>query len=669
MKHELKSLVCAVSVGCGALCACAADLYFSIDDDTKKDWSYGPGWKANSGTPGVPPKTNDTVTLNSSYLNVAAGRVPLTIPEGVDATCHSLWIGSLAQADRRVVGLKVDGGSLAVRRRDDPEKADSWNVLTVGHEKDGYGLVDVARGRVSAKYFVVGRAGGGVVTNTAGFVCLTNWNARMVLGQEASATGRYVQTGGAIGGYSSDQLGSTAIAVGHGGHGVFELAGGVVSNRVALGSNKGGFGELAVSGGSLLGRLDVGTESGATGRAVVTGGELRDLVRVGVKGAGSLAFDAPGLKLHDLQIGVEKGGHGVVTNLQPIAGRDSGRTIYVGVYGEGHYHAKADASTSYVKISAGTNATSTMTIHDGATASVDTQVCVGGSIFPGLWKGQDAPSFPVPGHGELILKGGALRFTNAGASTANFFLGRTADTQADTWGVLRGHGSVLPAEAGKTNVRMAIGVGRVIADGAGEKRTLDLNAVVNVTNTVPTAADGASGWYAENRGCVLFPRTWYGSGTAFERCIGDAPYAAAPGLVNSLRFSIRQASQGNNYFRGGVYAPDRDDLHVAELPPNDGVAGCWKLGVFDALSGTGARAFTDVGLTFRYDAAKCPKRRRFSLWRHDGTVWTRVGRATRQDGEIPRIATEKPLAPVAQTFNVGIFAVTADKAGMTILFR
>ena len=26
--------------------ASASDLYFSIDDDTKKDWSYAPGWKA-----------------------------------------------------------------------------------------------------------------------------------------------------------------------------------------------------------------------------------------------------------------------------------------------------------------------------------------------------------------------------------------------------------------------------------------------------------------------------------------------------------------------------------------------------------------------------------------------------------------------------------------------
>ena len=636
------ALVAAVVQG-----ASASDLYFSIDDDTKKDWSYAPGWKANSGAAGVLPKTNDTVTLNSSYLNVAAGRVPLTIPEGVDATCHSLWIGSQAKADRRVVGLKVDGGSLAVRRRDDPEKGDSWDVLTVGHAKDGYGLLDLARGRVSAKYFVIGRAGDGVVTNTAGFVCMTNWYARMILGQDPAATGRYVQLGGALGGQDDGgQLGSTAVTVGLSGHGVFELAGGVVSNRV-----------------------DAGAEPGSTGVVAVTGGQIKEVVRVGVKGVGAATFDAPDFQGHDLQIGVGEGAFGVVTNLQPVVGKDNGRTIYVGVYGEGHYHAKADVSTGYVKISGGTAATSTMTVDEGATVSAWTQICVGGSVFPKGMREGATSSFRVPGHGELVLRGGAVRLSNPSDTAQNFFLGRTADTEADTWGVLRGYGSVEPAAPETTNVRMVIGVGRVVADGAGAARPLDLNSVVNVTNIVETAADGTSGWYAENQGCALFPRTWYGSGTAFTRCFGDAPYRAAPGLVNSLRFSIRQTPQGNNYFRGGVYAPDREDMHVAELPANDGVAGCWKLGVFSALTGTGARAFTDVDLTFRYDAAKCPKSRRFSLWRHDGTSWTRVGRAVRQDGEVPLISTAAALKPVAQAFNVGVFAVIADKTGMSILIR
>lgn len=654
---------------CAGVClsAAAGDLYFSIDDDANKYWDYAPGWRANKGTPGVLPTTNDTTTFNSTYLDINRGRTPLTITNGIEAAASTCWIGSLAQSDRRVIGLKIAGGSLAVAR------TDHWDALTVGHAKDGYGLLDIESGRVSSEYFIIGREGCGVVTNRGGFICTTNWDARLVIGSEATGEGRLVQTDGAIGGHNSDQLARTVIAVGHQGHGTLELVGGVISNRVALGTETGGRGEMFVSGGSLLGQLDVGSHANATGRVDVTGGAVSDAVKVGINGYGIAVFDAPAQRTGSFYLGSEAGSLGIVTNFQSICQKGNGCTLYAGIYGEGHFHAKANVTMDYMKISASTNVTSTMTVYAGATNFVGVQVCVGGSVFPASMKQGAEANFDVPGHGEYVLKGGAIKFTDGNYSSQNLLLGRTATNPdlPDTWGILRGYGDVLPGGVNHdvTNVRMAIGVGKVIADGEGEERTLSLNAVVNVTNTVPTGVDGTSGWYARNKGGVLFPRTWYGSGTTFTRSFGDAPYATQPGLVNSLTFTIRQPSQGANYFRGGVYATDRSDLYLDALPPNDGIVGCWKLGVFDGLTGTGKRTFTDVSLTFRYDAVKAPTKRRFSLWRHNGTSWARVGRAVRQDGEIPRISTASALTPATGTFNVGTFAVTADKAGMTILFR
>lgn len=653
-----------VAVMCAGVSVVAgSDLYFSINDDANKCWDYAPGWKANKGTAGVLPTAEDSVTLNSAYLNVAAGRTPLAITNGVDAVVRTCWIGSMAQTDRRMLGLKIAGGTL------DIAESSKWEALSIGHVEGGRGLLDLESGRVLTRYLMVGLNGEGVVTNRGGFIGLKDWNARMVVGAYAGGVGRYVQTDGALGCEPGDNVGGTALVAGHNGVGTIELSGGTVSNRVTLGTKTGGLGELFVSGGEVLGRVDIGAETNGTGRLTVSGGELHSVVNIGVRGRGYALFDAPYSLWADVRVGQQEGGFGIVTNTEPVTMKYSGKTLYLGVYGEGHWHAQANLDLAYVKVSGSTNATSTLTVYENATNSVAVQMNIGGAPYPPEMKDGASENFNVPGRGECILKGGAIRFSDPGYSKQNLFLGRTAEQFPGAFGILRGYGDVLPAGSGKTNVRMAIGGGQVIADGMGEERTLNLNAVVNVTNTVATGPDGTNGWYAVNKGRVFFPRTWYGSGTSFTRCFGDAPYATVPGLVNSLCFTIRQSAQNNNYFRGGAYAADRSDVHADELPPNDGIAGFWKLGVFSTLDDMGRRSFTDIDLTFRYDAAKVAGHRHLSLWRYENSCWVRVGKTVAEEGGIPRISTAKPLAPVSDSFNIGLFAVTADKAGLTILFR
>ena len=66
-------LFCVLSVFSCCLQANASDLYFSAQEDANKYWDYAAGWKALSGTPGVLPTADDTITLNSKFLSIVGG--------------------------------------------------------------------------------------------------------------------------------------------------------------------------------------------------------------------------------------------------------------------------------------------------------------------------------------------------------------------------------------------------------------------------------------------------------------------------------------------------------------------------------------------------------------------------------------------------------------------
>lgn len=442
--------------------------------------------------------------------------------------------------------------------------------------------------------------------------------------------------------------------------GVVNMTGGTIHNNGSAGYSS--YGILNLTNGTITGSLYVGNQATSTGQVFMAGGKIGGVLYVGLSGKGFFDFSGGELTGNDIRLGAEEGSDGRMILRWPLYINN----VYAGLDGDGELNVQTNISINYLKIGSSTKAFGRVNVSANSTLSIKTQICVGGSTLPSGVKGDQ---HDVGGCGEVVLNGGTIQFTTSSANTPNLFLGRYAAKFPGTFSVLRGYGSISPSGSGATNVRMAIGVGQVIADGAGENRTLDLNEVVNVTNSVPTGPADSNGWYAVNQGCVLFPRTWYGSGTSFSRCFGDAPYETRPGLVNSLYFTVTQSSQANNYFRGGVYATDRTDLHLETLPLNNGIVSCWKLGLFDGVIGTGKRNFTKISLTFRYDVAKAPKNSRFSLWRHDGTGWQRVGRAVYTEGEIPLISTSSELTPGSETFNVGIFAVTADKVGMVIIFR
>ncbi len=104
------------------------------------------------------------------------------------------------------------------------------------------------------------------------------------------------------------------------------------------------------------------------------------------------------------------------------------------------------------------------------------------------------------------------------------------------------------------------------------------------------------------------------------------------------------------------------------LPSSGDVVGVWRLGLFTDITGSTAKSFQNMDLTFRYDHTKVKPGQVLSLYRWTGTAWSRV--ATKEATSNPRMLCEG-LAPLnVEGYNVGMFALTAhDRRGMMLIFR
>ena len=268
-------------------------------------------------------------------------------------------------------------------------------------------------------------------------------------------------------------------------------------------------------------------------------------------------------------------------------------------------------------IGGNTNHVSEVTILDGATNRVGSSVNVGGYPMPAMQDGAMVGTTEHAGCGILTLRGGTVHFYGD-SSSVNFFIGR----YADGWGCLRGYGKIAPKKSAETNVRMAGGNCVIRADGFGEERDLDLHEVVNITNYFGEVdvAGSTNGWYAVNKGRVLYPRSWFGTAAGI-RCCGDYPYFEKPRFVNSVRFSFTGAGN-NNFFRGGLCATDRSDI-PSGLPPGD-VIGVWNFGLFNHVNNNTKQSYSTVSLTFRYDHTQTRPDRPLFLHRHKAQGFEKV---------------------------------------------
>lgn len=218
----------ALTLCIGAQTLLASNLYFSINDDANKYWDHAPGWKEEYRIP----TADDNVSFNSMYLDVGArGATPLQITNGVDAVCRVFQIatsgkgsGSSYQDDGRIIGVKMTGGTLTTRNKDD---FNWWEEFTVGHNAAGYGRFEMTGGELRPYHGAVGVAGIGVFTNNGGRVVMQGLpgTSCFAVGLQKGAQGRLAMLDGLFTTAVSTNDGCF-ISVGGSGTGTLDMEGG-----------------------------------------------------------------------------------------------------------------------------------------------------------------------------------------------------------------------------------------------------------------------------------------------------------------------------------------------------------------------------------------------------------------------------------------------------------
>ena len=272
------------------------------------------------------------------------------------------------------------------------------------------------------------------------------------------------------------------------------------------------------------------------------------------------------------------------------------------------------------------------------------------------------------GFSEIVLSNGTLRLTKASdmdATAANLYLGKNEGR----YGILRGWGSVVK---GSNVARMMLGDGMIVGDGFGEQHELDLHTLASIRSVWYTEsavpADTTNGWYAVNKGAVLFPRTWFNA-SAYNGLVGAyGKTDADTNFVNSVQVIVGGglSTSGKYRFQGGVFAEDRDDVHADELPSNKGVVGIWKLGLFTDSDTPSVQNFTSCRLTFRYDQTTTKPGDKLALLRWEESKWVKVAETVvPEEGEY-RISMGSRPCLTSETYNAGTFALVKKNGGLVI---
>lgn len=264
------------------------------------------------------------------------------------------------------------------------------------------------------------------------------------------------------------------------------------------------------------------------------------------------------------------------------------------------------------------------------------------------------------GSGTLLLKGGTLRFPTI-TTDVNLFV----RLHSGGCGTIRGWGKIIGKTSDNTNVRI-MNNGTVVADGDGLERDLDLHEIVSTTNTVANGMDGTNGWYAVNKGRLLYPRAWINS-AVISRNQGEPPFKTVLEMVNSVRISLTGA-QTPTFLRAGLCAPDRSDI-PAGLPVGHCI-GVWCVGLYSNNTTENATAnFDTVTLSIRYDGACVKEGEYVQLFRFQSGAWVKAGE--KKADEIPLIATETSLLRLTDgDYNIGWFVLIVQKGmGLSMACR
>lgn len=631
-------------------------------------WSTAGNWGDSHSVPTL----STEVDLNNAGITESN---PLLISDGCAAECAILRLASnWAVADGRVPAVKLcSGGTLRTGRGvvlSTEKQGKSVFILDGGTLINDHGTAGEDR---------IGHSGQGTFRQESGTYRFDGSNGApyLKLGVYSGSVGTYIMNGGRIE-RVNDANRSSRIYVGAEGKATFQLNAGEIDCPMVVGSGSGSDGTLEVNGGRVAGNITVGMTNGK-GRIVLNGGEL-DLtddgnrLRLGYLGEGSLEWNGGAINLARLYVGHAASSSGrLVVN----TGADQAFVSQLYVAGGGNGVVKvadnAVMKTYWAKVGSNkVGGEADVEIGECGSLVVHERLELGGFVYKNPDDLTESESWDWIGRGSLTMKGGDLKLLyDTGSGSVKLYVGRQQNGESrftGAEGTIRGWGRIMGATYSDNTVRMQMGLGRIVGDGAGEERLLDLTPVINIKNELTNPADGTTGWYAENKGAVHYPRIWFSGGTS-SFCFGTDKTAGEPDFVNSLKFTVTTSTVG--HFRGGLYAADRTDLSLDKLPPHRGVIDVWKLGVFDSTVDGNPVSFSGLSLKIRYDQTKVASADKLVLYRYAGGRWTKVGKTTvAESAATHTIATTKAMdSDETQSYNAGIIALVKDVSGFAVLVR
>ena len=295
---------------------------------------------------------------------------------------------------------------------------------------------------------------------------------------------------------------------------------------------------------------------------------------------------------------------------------------------------------------------------------------------------------------HLRLEGGRIVFKpHTTATRPSLILGVKGKNDKDGIGSISGYGTITrtdienPADDLYLTMNMQMHDFSITADGNGQERDLDLRAIYIINyinnnshplkNTLANWGNlsGTNGWYAVNKGRLIFPGSdkVVGMDEANPaRHFGDYRYqgtnelgnARLPALVNA--FSLEPTTDltgGKAYCHASLYAVDRTDYPRNVLRGRKGkVVSVWRIGTCttgwtedDPI--TPWKSYTAMKVTFRYDQTAFDGSHPVKLYRHEGT----------EDGSWKCVATQSTPAenavisatvtPGSGVYDLGWFAL------------
>jgi hypothetical protein len=247
-------------------------------------------------------------------------------------------------------------------------------------------------------------------------------------------------------------------------------------------------------------------------------------IDVGISSTAASMNVGPGerVETNDLRVGVNAGSSGAVVQ---TGGTVKANRVVIGQGGSGFYDLRG-GTLGASAITIGENPQSRGVLHVGggqvALTGPGAKLVVGDKGDGVLLLGQDNSP-------------GRISADTPHAASAATVVVRAAPSAK---GVISGYGEI------KTGGTL-INNGRIIADGGGQSRSLDLSSFARIDNTIDNPPTGTAGWYARAGGTLTLPPLTVRSGTSTITW-GERNTDTTLDLVNSLRVTVHNQLQAGS---------------------------------------------------------------------------------------------------------------------------